>query len=190
MSEKMFASFRASPERRPEIEFKIRLAVASDIEGLAQLAAQRDSGDVVRHRERMADRVAQDKAVGSLFIAESKSGQLLAFGAIEKLAFAEAGASESDGPALVPDGWYLTGVVVTPSARRAGIATALTLARVANHSAVSPLRFVVNANNRASIALHDALGFEFESQDFTMPGVTFTGGKGHLFRLGSEATTP
>ncbi len=47
-----------------------------------------------------------------------------------------------------------------------------------------------NARNRASIALHAAFGFEEVTRDFEVPGVTFEGGVGVLFRAVLRPSSP
>ena len=42
--------------------------------------------------------------------------------------------------------------------------------------------YFTNAGNRASLRLHEALGFAEVTRDFVFPGVTFTGGVGVLCR--------
>lgn len=37
--------------------------------------------------------------------------------------------------------------------------------------------------DRASVALHEELGFILHTTDFRIPGVTFAGGAGALYRL-------
>jgi hypothetical protein len=51
------------------------------------------------------------------------------------------------------------------------------------HPVAKDIRFCVNLKNRASIALHEQFGFRLETTDFRIPGVTFEGGRGGLYRL-------
>ncbi len=86
-----------------------------------------------------------------------------------------------------PSGWYLTGVVVNASARRRGLGSRLTAARIRRlHPAATEVWFCANLQNRASVALHERYGFRLETTDFRIPGVTFEGGRGGLFRLGLD----
>lgn len=83
-----------------------------------------------------------------------------------------------------PTGWYLAGVVVAPEARRHGIGLALTRERIRLLRGITPeVWYFVNAGNRASIAMHDRLGFVLHTTDFAIPGVSFRGGVGALYRL-------
>lgn len=56
----------------------------------------------------------------------------------------------------LPEGWYLIGVIVIPSARRRGVGRALTDHRMAWLAAqgVRQVYYFTNKKNRASIALH------------------------------------
>jgi GNAT superfamily N-acetyltransferase len=81
-----------------------------------------------------------------------------------------------------PEGWYLSGVVVSPQHRRRGVGMALTLERLRWLSQrASRAHYFANALNRASIDLHARLGFIEMARDFWYPGATFTGGAGILF---------
>ncbi|MFE3200323.1 GNAT family N-acetyltransferase [Embleya sp. NPDC059237] len=85
--------------------------------------------------------------------------------------------------ATAPTGYYLAGVVVDPDARRLGVGMSLTRSRldwIEAHAAEA--RYFCNARNRVSIALHARMGFHEETRDFEIPGVTFEGGVGILFR--------
>jgi GNAT superfamily N-acetyltransferase len=93
-------------------------------------------------------------------------------------------ASLLEGLDRAPEGYYLAGVFVRPDARRASIGGALTEARLRwiAERANEAWSFA-NARNVASLALHRRFGFEEVTRDFAVPGVTFGGGEGILFRL-------
>lgn len=176
----MFAAFEPDPIRRPALAFDVTPAGAADLDGLVELALERDGGEARQHRERMLKRLELGPRAGRLLVAKSSAGKLLGYGASELLSWA----SETADTRRAPGGWYLTGVIVAPAARRRGVGRALTEARIeAWPSHTGPLRFVVNAQNRASIELHSGLGFELEAESVQVPGVRFAGGRGLLFRL-------
>ncbi|WP_407318943.1 GNAT family N-acetyltransferase [Isoptericola halotolerans] len=82
---------------------------------------------------------------------------------------------------IAPAGQYLGGVIVHPAWRRRGLAVALTTARMVWIGGRSDrAHLVVNARNRASIALHDRWGFRDVGRAASFHGVTFTGGVGLL----------
>lgn len=81
-----------------------------------------------------------------------------------------------------PTGWYLTGLLVDPAARRRGLATQLTRERLERLSAVtSNVWYFTNVRNAVSTVLHERLGFRLQTHEFTIPGVTFEGGQGALY---------
>jgi GNAT superfamily N-acetyltransferase len=69
----------------------------------------------------------------------------------------------------LPDGWYLGGVVVTPTHRRQGIAARLTRARLDWIAArAERAYYFTNERNRASVDLHARFGFR--SRGGQVPG--------------------
>ena len=82
----------------------------------------------------------------------------------------------SDPDAGVPDGWYLTGVVVDPAYRRRGVASRLTEARLRWLSGrTGRVWYFVSDQNPASIDLHARFGFGLVARDIRFPGVSVTG---------------
>lgn len=82
----------------------------------------------------------------------------------------------------LPRGWYLTGVTVASAHRRRGIARDLTLHRLQwLRERTDSVYYFAAAVNRASIRLHEGLGFREIRRGITAPGVDFTGGTGLLF---------
>ena len=82
-----------------------------------------------------------------------------------------------------PAGHYLGGVVVAPAARRRGLATALTQARmdwIWEHCREA--FYVVNASNLPSIELHRRWGFSEVARASAFHTTSFTGGVGLLMR--------
>lgn len=109
---------------------------------------------------------------GALVLVATSRGTALAYGVAERLAIE-----------TLPEGWYLTGVVVTPSERRRGIATRLTRRRLDwIGQRAEEAYYFVNEVNRVSIDLHAGFGFEPIAHDIHVPGVTFRGGRGVLHR--------
>ena len=82
-----------------------------------------------------------------------------------------------------PAGCYLTGVVVLPGWRRYGIGSELTLRRRDwvwqrdEHAWC-----FTNHQNRASVAMHERLGFNQVAQAANYLGIDFEGGRGILLR--------
>ncbi len=84
----------------------------------------------------------------------------------------------------IPEGCYLTGLVVAPELRRRGVGHELThhrLERIFEHEPVA--YYFATAINRPTIALHERLGFREIARDIWVNGASFTGGMGVLFAL-------
>lgn len=86
-----------------------------------------------------------------------------------------------------PVGHYLGGVTVDPRWRRRGVAAALTGARMVwIGERAAEAHYVVNARNRASIALHEPWGFAEVARGPRLSGITFDGGVGILLRAATR----
>ena len=111
-------------------------------------------------------------------IVAERSGGFLGYAKASYLEFKE------ESPAnTAPEGWYLTGVVVDPEHRRRGVGAALTRARLQwIGRRAGAAYYFASAKNRATHDLHAPFGFEEVTRNFSVPGVTFTGG-GILFRV-------
>ncbi len=90
-----------------------------------------------------------------------------------------------------PSGHYLGGITVEPWWRRRGVAAALTEARMGWIAArAAEVFYVVNARNRASIALHRRWGFEEVLRAPRLMGLEFAGGVGLLMRADIGTGSP
>jgi aminoglycoside 6'-N-acetyltransferase I len=75
-------------------------------------------------------------------------------------------------------------MVIDPVARRHGLGTLLTAARLAALAEIADTAwYFVNAVNHASIALHAKFGFVEHLRGRQLAGTKFEGGVGILFRL-------
>lgn len=82
-----------------------------------------------------------------------------------------------------PAGHYLSGLVVLPTWRRCGIGDELTRRRLRwIWSGQQSAYFFTNAQNQASLALHEHLGFKEIGRAASYLGVPFDGGVGVLMR--------
>jgi len=80
--------------------------------------------------------------------------------------------TDEDPPGHAPAGYYLLGLVVTPGARRQGVATALTAARLQWITArADAAYFYTDHDNVASQRMHEALGFRRISKSFWFPAM-------------------
>ena len=163
-----FEPFEPDARRDRLTGLRIRAATKEDLTELAILRRAREGGDAAEHRAIMGRKLADD----FLLVAE-RAGTVIGY--------ASAGTLD---PAGAPSGFYLTGVVVAEEWRRRGVASELTRARLAWIAERTDEAFyVANERNRVSIALHEAFGFEELTREFAIPGVTFDGGAGVLFRI-------
>ncbi|MGH9844945.1 MAG: GNAT family N-acetyltransferase [Blastocatellia bacterium] len=191
-NETYFAAYRMRrepEENRPGFPDRliVRPARMEDVNGLAALHWEREGGDLNQLQERYRSELSEDPDWQRRLLLVAEDGDALAgFGRVVYFQ------PPLDSPTnIAPAGWYLMGLVVTPAFRRRGIGVELTRRRldwIAERAGEA--FYFVNAQNRASIALHEAFQFEEVARDFTYPGVTFTGGVGILYRktLSGEKT--
>ena len=160
------------------VELVVREAGGAELDVAARLAASERGGAEEGWRERFgADR---DDAGACFLVAVLGAGA----GAVVGYGRARYFEPRPDAPAQVaPAGYYLTGVLVAPAHRRRGIGEELTRARMSWAAGrAEEMWYFTNAGNRASLRLHEALGFAEVTRDFVFPGVTFKGGVGVLCR--------
>ncbi len=157
--------------------FSIRALIADDVEALSTLIAEREQLDPIQVRLRLRRELHEASPERALFAAVQGTA-LLGFA---RVAHWDELRLLSAHPA--PPGFYLLGVLVRPDAQRRGVAQALTRARFDwLKGKTHEVFYFANARNRASIALHERFGFERMQGHFELPGVSFEGGEGQLFR--------
>jgi GNAT superfamily N-acetyltransferase len=156
--------------------FTIREATAQDIDGCVVLSALVSDGSSadwaelfrrnIKHRDR------------HLVVAQA-GDELIAYG---RAAWFEPDPAAPSNAA--PAGYYLIGLVVDPSWRRRGVASAIISARltwVAQRA--SEAWYFADVRNQVSIQLHQRAGFETVTEDFWFPTVTDGGGSHLLGRV-------
>lgn len=157
---------------------EVRPASGDDMDACGDLAARFSGGDAAEWTGRLT--LQLDAPDAMLFVAE-RGGEVLGYGRVSWLAPASGGGHGA------PDGWYLSGVVVSPEHQRRGIGTRLTRARIAwAFERADAVYYVVSAGNRASRLLHNGLGFREVSTDFRLPTMVFGNDDGILCRLGRD----
>jgi GNAT superfamily N-acetyltransferase len=173
----MWAEYRPDASRgaRPD-GLVVREAGSADCDDIARISHERDGVDVSDARERCDRDLVEPKrillvaAIGNEVIGFARAGWL------------EPPAVPSGNPA--PAGWYLLGIVVRDQWRRFGIGLELSRLRLAwIRDRADEAYYFANARNRASIDLHAQLGFVELTRDFAVPGASFEGGEGILFRV-------
>jgi ribosomal protein S18 acetylase RimI-like enzyme len=114
---------------------------------------------------------------GMLWVAEAREGIV----GVARAAKFEAPTGAPDN--VVPNGWYLMGVVVAPSHRRCAVGRRLTAARLdwISERAEEAWCFT-GSDNTASMRLHEAFGFVQVTTDFWFPTLSFESGSGVLYR--------
>ncbi|MHB1509510.1 MAG: GNAT family N-acetyltransferase [Acidimicrobiales bacterium] len=169
-----FATWAPEDSRRPWEVVVVEADAEADVGAAARLA-ERYSGISGEWEERLRDDVAdRDRA---LFVAKVNE-EVIGYSRMHRFVPAEGSPADS-----APAGWYLGGLVVATEWRRRGAGEALTRARldwVAERA--TEVWYYANAGNRASLALHAALGFKEVTREFTIVGVSFGGGGGVLCR--------
>lgn len=155
----------------------IQPARESDLPAVAAIAAAREGEPLAGWSDRMIKVHGESRAGRALLLVASLDGRIIGYGKAGYFA-APAGAPAN----VVPEGWYLTGVVVEPSMRRRGVGSGLTRTRLAWIAERSDRAYyVANERNLVTIELHASLGFVELTRDFHHPGVEFAGERGILF---------
>ncbi len=172
-----FAPYRPDDERGPAPGLVLRAAAPSEAGAVVAFEAR------VRGTGMQMDSLvaAVDDPERAVLVAEV-GGALVGWAKTHHWGWA-------DGPAAA--GHYLGGVTVDPAWRRRGIADALTRERlrwIAERA--TEAWYVVNAANPASIALHEAYGFQEVARAARFHTISFTGGEGILFRAGPLEPRP
>ena len=178
---RLFAPYRPRPERGTSrdriLDLVVRDAELRDAAALGALAAEREGRDPARETTAFERQLrTADPFRDRLWVAKSGAS-------VVGFAKAHRFVPPDRAPANVaPEGWYLAGVVVAHAFRRRGVGTSLTLERLRWISrCASRAYYFANALNRASIDLHERLGFTELTRTFWYPGAEFTGGAGILF---------
>ncbi len=157
----------------------IRPARMQDVNALGCISAEREGGDAQTHSAAFK-RVIEDDRIGHspLVLVAEMGGDIMGFGKVRRLT----GEPGADAGAL-PEGWYLTGVVVDPRFRRRGVGSKLTAERLRWIAERSPSAYYfTNVQNRVSIALHKRFGFFEVARGTGFADVLFVGGEGILFQ--------
>ena len=181
---------RDSDASSPALDVIIRPARVSDADAIGRISGDREGKDP---EEAIAavERALRDGSIGRsrVVLLAEVDGSVAGFG---KVQYREGETTMPEGG--LPEGWYLTGVVVDPRFRRRGIGTRLTAARmrwIAERG--SAAYYFANARNRVSIALHEGFGFVEIARGPAFGSESFVGGEGVLFKAelgGSERRAP
>jgi ribosomal protein S18 acetylase RimI-like enzyme len=188
---RLFAAYapgaRAAGATLPPMDLTLAPAMENDVAGIARLMHERDAVALDVAEERTRQWVETPRGERLLLVARA-DGQVAGYGRVLRIE----GTASADGAEPPPAGWYLMGVIVDPAIRRRGIGLALTRERLRWIALRSrEAFFFANSINRASIDLHNRVGFKEVRRDFEFPGATFNGGGiGILFRVDLSAGVP
>ena len=175
----LFEPYRPESHDNPRADVRVRRARALDSVALGRILAAREGGLPGDHADRFGREIERIEAGVSqkLLLVAEQGAAVLAYGRMAYLP-----TSEIEGARNMPEGWYLTGVVVHADHRRLGIGHRLIRARL-NLAAERTERvyYWTNAQNRVSIELHRPFGFREVTRDFAFPGQSFAGGVGILY---------
>ena len=180
---RLFEGFKEAPRdldaSRPVLDVSIRTARVSDADCIGRISADREGRDPETEIAAVRRSLSDGNLVQSRMVLVAEvDGSIVGFGRAQ---YRDMEPSESGGS--LPEGWYLTGVVVDPRFRRLGIGSQLTAARmrwIAERGSVA--YYFANARNRVSIALHESFGFVEVARGPTLGSESFAGGEGVLFR--------
>ena len=144
----------------------VRPARADDAEAITALTCARHDLDPEVVRPRIVgelDGLARGEP-WCVFVAEI-GHHLVGFARGRRLEHARDGL-----PLVLPEGWYLTGVIVDPAWRRRGLGEVLTAARLEwLRRRTDAAYYVASRLNQASIALHERFGFHEIARGFDYP---------------------
>ncbi|GAA4903473.1 ribosomal protein S18 acetylase RimI-like enzyme [Stackebrandtia albiflava] len=181
-----YVEYESTPGRRlPKMAVAVRLSDRpQDLVVCAALSAEYNGEEPRRALVNAQQHVAKPR--NALFVATGPDGGIVGYARISYVT-----TPPNPAPDSAPEGYYLGGMVIDPRFRRRGVGTRLTTERlkfIANRSADA--WYLVNKDNRASIALHVAHDFHETTREFTFPGVVFDGPGGILChkRLDESAT--
>jgi ribosomal protein S18 acetylase RimI-like enzyme len=182
----MFADYRPDADGASvPTNLVVRAASAADCPSIAAIEHERDA-EVDTDAAAIRCRTQVDEPNVCLVVA-IVGNEICGFGRAGRFEPAPDAAADS-----APAGWYLLGLIVSDRWRRRGIGRRLTETRLAwlMERRAGEAFYFVNAGNRVSLDLHEALGFRELTRDFSFPGATFEGGIGSLGRIDLSGRLP
>ena len=174
----LFVEYRPE-DRGGEIppDLVIRAATEADCATIVAIAGERDTETDLEHALARCNRHVADDGV--CLVVAAAGGETCGFA--RAAWFEPPEGAPADG---APAGWYLFGIIVRERWRRRGIGARLTEARLAwIAKRADEAYYFANAQNRASLDLHDRVGFRELTRSFSFPGASFQGGTGVLSRI-------
>ena len=144
----------------------VRKARPEDADTIIELTCARHNLDPQVVRPRIENELAGiERGDPSCVFVAQVGHHLVGFGRARQLQHARDGL-----PLALPEGWYLTGVIVDPTWRRRGLGEMLTASRLGWLARrTDAAYYVASRENRASIQLHHAFGFHEIARGFDYP---------------------
>ena len=182
----MFAPYQPQVgAKMPRADISIRPATAGDLDSIAVMSQQREGGTLAAARERARRWLASPPDQHLTFVAEA-AGDVVGHAHVALVQPSTETRDDRVG------GWYLSGVTIASTHRRRGIGLALTRHRLGwIAQRATEAFYFANSVNRASIDLHERLGFTEIRRNIIVPGASFSaGGIGILFRVDLPIAAP
>ena len=158
----------------------VRKARPEDADTIIELTCARHNLEPQVVRPRIENELAGiERGDPSCVFVAQIGHHLVGFGRARQLQHARDGL-----PLALPEGWYLTGVIVDPTWRRRGLGELLTAARlewIARRTDAA--YYVASRENRASIALHERFGFHEIARGFAYPRADLTADRSVAYEL-------
>lgn len=160
------AEYQAKNPRSGSLEFSVRLATHADVSGIAAVALTLEGLTLEEHISGATAEIEmqqKDDPLRLVMIAEV-DGVVAGYGRARHH-------ETPDGmqPETFPEGWYLSGLLVAREFRRYGIGLELTRQRISwVGERAKVVRFHTSAKNRASIRMHEKLGFRAIKRDIVV----------------------
>lgn len=164
-----------STRRPPETAISVRPAEPADLTTCAELIVTRTGEPVEKRRQKL---VGDLEHPDRYTVVACAGNQPVGYASVFRHDLSP------DHPAgTAPSGYYLVGLIVAPEWRRHGIGELLTLDRIRwVAERADTVWYFANVANGATLDLHQRLGFEEVTHDFSFPNAPLQPGTGVLLR--------
>ena len=171
-----FAEYDPTSKRRPpESAISVRPAQESDLTACAELIVTRTGEPVEKRRRKLESDLQHPDRYSVVACADN---QPVGYASVFRHDL-----SPDHPPGTAPSGYYLVGLIVAPQWRRHGIGELLTLDRIHWVAArATTVWYFANAANSPTLDLHQRLGFQEVTRNFTFPNAPLQPGTGVLLK--------
>jgi ribosomal protein S18 acetylase RimI-like enzyme len=143
-----------------------------DLSEAAKIQCEREGGELTHHQIKLKAFLekSNDPLKANFKVAELNK-KIIGLGKSEYII-----PPENAPQNCIPEGWYLSGVIVSPGYRRLGIGLELTKARIDwLFRKTDTVYYFANSKNKVSIELHTKLGFKENARNIWAPGLSGDG---------------